>query len=185
MQRHIVMFSGGVGSWAAAKLVAQKHGTENLILLFADTLIEDEDNYRFLIEAAENVGGELVIVRDGRSPWEIIKEKKYFNHRVAPCSKYLKQIPCREYVENFNPENVTLYVGIDFNEYDRMEGIKKGWNPYRVEAPLCWGDNWLDKEQIKEWAREENLRLPRLYDLGFSHSNCGGFCIRAGKGQFS
>lgn len=31
--KHIVMYSGGVGSWAAAKRVAEKHGTENLILL--------------------------------------------------------------------------------------------------------------------------------------------------------
>jgi predicted PP-loop superfamily ATPase len=25
--KHIVMFSGGIGSWAAAKIVAEKHGT--------------------------------------------------------------------------------------------------------------------------------------------------------------
>ena len=37
------MFSGGVGSWAAAKRVADAHGTDNLTLLFTDTLIEDAD----------------------------------------------------------------------------------------------------------------------------------------------
>ena len=50
--QHVVMFSGGAGSWMTAKRVAEKHGTDNLILLFADTLIEDEDLYRFLDEAA-------------------------------------------------------------------------------------------------------------------------------------
>ena len=43
MIRHLVYFSGGVGSWAAAKRVAQREDVDQLTLLFADTLIEDED----------------------------------------------------------------------------------------------------------------------------------------------
>jgi hypothetical protein len=54
---HVVMFSGGIGSWAAAKRVAEEHGTSSLYLLFTDTLIEDEDLYRFLVEAAANIYG--------------------------------------------------------------------------------------------------------------------------------
>lgn len=57
MTRHVVMFSAGGGSWAAAKRVAERHGVENLTLLFTDTLYEDEDAYRFLIEGAANVLG--------------------------------------------------------------------------------------------------------------------------------
>lgn len=34
--KHIVMFSGGIGSWMTAKRVIEKYGTENTILLFAD-----------------------------------------------------------------------------------------------------------------------------------------------------
>ena len=30
--KHVVMFSGGIGSWAAAKLVAKKHGTRKSLL---------------------------------------------------------------------------------------------------------------------------------------------------------
>lgn len=55
MVRHIVMFSAGGGSWAAAKRVVEHHGAENVTLLFTDTLYEDEDAYRFLIEGAANV----------------------------------------------------------------------------------------------------------------------------------
>ena len=36
MSKRVVMFSGGIASWATAKLVAEKHGTEGLFLLFAD-----------------------------------------------------------------------------------------------------------------------------------------------------
>ncbi len=60
MPRRVVMFSGGGGSWAAAKRVAERHGTEDLTLLFTDTLFEDEDAYRFLIEGAANVLGRQI-----------------------------------------------------------------------------------------------------------------------------
>ncbi len=56
--KHVVMFSGGLASWAAAKRVAAENGTDALVLLFSDTLMEDEDLYRFLDQAAADVGGE-------------------------------------------------------------------------------------------------------------------------------
>ena len=55
--QHIVMFSAGAGSWAAAKTVAKRFGLKDLRLLFTDTLMEDPDAYRFLIEGAANVFG--------------------------------------------------------------------------------------------------------------------------------
>lgn len=69
---HVVMFSSGAGSWATAKRVAEKHGTKRLVLLFTDVkgsnpsphAGEDEDNYRFLFEAAPNVLGDLTTVED-------------------------------------------------------------------------------------------------------------------------
>lgn len=45
--RHLVMFSGGAGSYAAAKRVVAEHGPANTLLIFADTKMEDEDLYRF------------------------------------------------------------------------------------------------------------------------------------------
>lgn len=55
--KHVVMFSAGGGSWAAAKRVVERFGTADLTLLFTDTLMEDQDSYRFLIEGAANVLG--------------------------------------------------------------------------------------------------------------------------------
>ena len=47
---HIVMYSGGIGSFFCTKRVVEeiKKPHESVILLFADTLMEDEDLYRFL-----------------------------------------------------------------------------------------------------------------------------------------
>jgi hypothetical protein len=54
MTKTVVSLSGGAGSWAAGKRAA---ASEDVILLFCDTLIEDADLYRFLIEGAANILG--------------------------------------------------------------------------------------------------------------------------------
>ena len=70
--RHVVMFSGGVGSWRAAKRVAERHGTADLTLLFCDTRMEDEDLYRFLVEAAADVLGAPLALSDPRQAVETL-----------------------------------------------------------------------------------------------------------------
>lgn len=183
--KHVVMFSSGAGSWAAAKRVSEKHGTQNLTLLFADVKGEDEDNYRFLSEAATNVGGQLVILQEGRTIHEVYDDEHMLgNSRVAPCSKRLKQEPCREWLEANHPDpsTVTLYVGIDWTEGHRLEPNRKGWAPYTVEAPLMERP-LLGKPQILEELRAQGIEPPRLYGLGFQHANCGGFCCRMGHAQ--
>lgn len=49
------MYSGGVGSWAAAKRVLWDRQNADITLLFTDTLSEHPDTYRFLVESAANV----------------------------------------------------------------------------------------------------------------------------------
>lgn len=48
--KHIVFNSGGIGSWSALCRVIERHGPGSVVNLFTDTLIEDRDLYRFLIE---------------------------------------------------------------------------------------------------------------------------------------
>ena len=100
--KRVVMFSGGIGSWAAAKMVAAKYGTENLYLLFTDVkgnaksphIGEDEDTYRFLKEAVANIGGQYIYLNEGRDIWEVFKDKRFLgNSRLANCSHELKQKP--------------------------------------------------------------------------------------------
>ena len=51
------MFSGGEGSYRAAKIDRARHPDARYGLVFTDTLYEDADTYRFLIEAAADVFG--------------------------------------------------------------------------------------------------------------------------------
>lgn len=186
--KHVVMFSGGLGSWAAAKRVAQAIAPEKPILFFTDTLIEDEDLYRFLDEAAANVGGELVRVAEGRTPWQVFFDERMLgNSRIDPCSKVLKrQVSHRWLRDNFDPNTTRIYVGIDWSESHRYERLRdrhaaQGWQYF---APLCEAP-YITRTDVIAWAKREGLTPPRLYGMGFSHNNCGGFCVKAGKGHFA
>jgi hypothetical protein len=55
VMKRIVMFSGGAASWAAARRVVERYGADDVTLLFTDTLMEDEDLYRFLVDGADNI----------------------------------------------------------------------------------------------------------------------------------
>lgn len=154
--------------------------------MFADTLVEDADTYRFLKDAAANVGGRLEIVKDGRNPFQVFKDDRFLgNSRLANCSKYLKQIPCRKFVTTYDPADVTLYVGIDWTETHRIPAIKAGWQPYTVEAPMCERP-YFDKTQMLEWAKREELEPPAAYAMGMPHANClAQGCVRGGQAYWA
>lgn len=181
---HIVMLSGGVSSWAAGKLVAKEHGTENLVLLMTDTKQEDEETYAFARDAAENIGVELTLIAEGRDIWQVFKDEKYMgNSRVDPCSRTLKREMSDTWIaERYTPENCTVYVGIDFTEAHRYERMAKRKLPWVYKAPLI--DDPMTKAEVLRWAEKEGLTLPPLYAAGFPHSNCGGFCIKAGQAHY-
>lgn len=180
--KHVVMFSGGAGSWAAAKRVAEQRGTGDLTLLFADTLMEDEDLYRFLDEAAANVGGQLVKVAEGRDPWQVFFDRRFLgNTRVDPCSEELKRNFLRRWLEEHcAPQDTVVYLGFDWTEPHRMARAARHWVPWRMEAPLMHPPHRLKEDLLAE----AGIEPPLLYRLGFPHNNCGGFCIKAGHTHF-
>lgn len=182
----VVMYSGGATSWATAKRVAAAHGTADLVLLFADTRIEDDDLYRFLAEASASIGVPVTRIAEGRTPEQVFIDVSFLgNARIAPCSRVLKQEPSRKWVEaNCTVEDTTLYIGYDWTEPHRVEATRKAWEPWRVEFPLCERP-YLYKHQHIDAMRSEGLTVSALYDEGFSHNNCGGMCVRGGQGHFA
>ncbi|WP_075737685.1 hypothetical protein [Streptomyces acidiscabies] len=181
MTLHVVQFSGGIGSWAAAQRVTAEHGTRDLVLLFADTLVEDEDLYRFLDDAAQQIGVPITRVADGRTPFEVFRQRRFLgNSRLAPCSDFLKQRPCRAWLEaHADPADTVLHTGIDWSEERRVPAIVRGWAPWTVSFPMC-DPPYVTKEQMLDAARTAGLEPPRLYALGFAHNNCGSVCVRGG-----
>lgn len=193
MSESVIMFSGGLGSWLTARRVRDQHGTDNLTLLFADVggdrddphAGEDEDTYRFLDDAAADIGVELTVIKDGRTIWQVFHDDRFLgNSRLANCSKHLKQIPAREWLDaNCDPATTTVYIGIDWTETHRLPAVERSYDPYPVRAPMT-EPPYLDKSAMQLECLRAGIELPRLYRAGFPHNNCGGGCVRAGQAQF-
>lgn len=178
---YYISFSGGAGS-AVTALVAYEQGLD-FELLFADTRIEDQDLYRFNEDVAKAVGKQIIVLRDGRTPWDVYIDRKFIgNTRVAHCSTELKTKPVKRWlVENASEED-PLVLGMDWSEQDRIDRAKKLWDPRPVVSLL--NEYRITRPMFPKLFEKYGIRTPRLYDQGFLHNNCGGFCCKAGQGQF-
>ena len=183
--KHVISYSGGITSWAAAKLVQTRiaGAEDDVVLLFADTKSEASDVYDFIKAGAANIGRNVTTVCDGRTPWEVFRDERFLgNSLIDPCSKILKrELMDRWRRNNCDPLTSRHYIGVDFTEINRYKthkaGLgKRGW---QCEAPLI--RYRMSKPKALEWAIAEGLSPPDAYKEGFSHANCAGMCIKAGK----
>lgn len=184
--KHIVSFSGGLGSAITADMVCKQYGKDNVTLLFADTLVEDEDLYQFNKDVVGLLGCQYVRIAEGRTPWQVFNDVKYIgNNRVDPCSKILKRDFIRKYLKDtYAPEECTIWIGIDCTEEHRLKPVVDRNKPYSYRSILIENDVFLTNEYKFRWLFRNGIKTPRMYEMGFAHHNCGGFCIKSGQAQF-
>lgn len=193
----VVNFSGGLCSFWAAHRVIEKFGKENVVLLFADVLIEDPDLYAFNEAAAKYLGVPITRVCEGRTPWQLFRETGFIGNSWKPiCSTELKRAQldawhaahCLDITEEGQEQipflhdgrqPATLYVGFDWTEEFRVEALRKEKPLWRIESPMSEEPIW-DKCRMEREAMAIGLPIGQLYQMGFPHNNCGGRCVRAG-----
>ena len=180
---YVVSYSGGLGSASAAERLLESGVPHNSIdLVFCDTLIEDEDLYRFIDDSTRRLQLPYTHLKDGRHPWEVFKDVKYQgNSRTAHCSDLLKTEMFKEYIKEKYSWNCTVVLGMDYQEEDRIERAKKKY-PCPVIAPMA-DPPYLGRLEVEKKWESLGIKIPRLYSFGFVHNNCGGFCVRAGLKQ--
>ena len=188
--KYIVNFSGGLCSFWAAHRSIERHGKENVVLLFADTLIEDGDLYDFNRHAETVLGIPITRICVGLKPWELFEREGLIgNNRFPICSTKLKREPLNEWMashyemepnqNNAFYEPATVVLGFDWTEHYRVEEFQAEHPAWRVEAPMTEEPIW-DKCRMRKESEQLGFKVPRLYQLGFPHNNCGGGCVRAG-----
>ena len=137
--KHIVLYSGGLGSYFTAKRLLETVAKEDIILLFTDTKYEDKDLYRFLDDTTKFLGIPLTDYSEGRDIWQVFKDEKYLaNSRIDVCSRILKRELSRKFIKQYKPDECRIYLGFDWTEMHRLERAKKAWLPYIIDAPLCY-----------------------------------------------
>lgn len=167
---------------AISALVAHEQGLD-FNLIFADTLIEDEDLYRFNSDIAAAVGKEIVHLKDGRTPWDVYVDKKWIgNTRTAHCSTELKTKQVQNWLAENADDDDPLVLGMDMSEIDRLARAQQQWSPRPVASLLI--RYRVYRPQWDGILARYGIAKPRLYRMGWSHNNCGGFCCKAGLVQF-
>lgn len=189
--KRINNFSGGLCSFWSAYRDVQEVGALNVVLLFADTLMESESTYRFIDAASEYLGVPVTRVSREMTPWELFREERMIGHdRVPLCSIRLKREVLNSWMtqnfemdsrqENFLLEKASVTVGFDWTEIHRLERMRQNHPTWEINAPMQEEPIW-DKCKMLEEAKKLGLPIADAYIKdGLPHDNCGGGCVRAG-----
>jgi hypothetical protein len=181
---HVVQFSTGLSSAEVAWRLVAEHGPGNVLCMSADTLREDDDNWRFGREVIAALGCEWIKLTDGRTPMQAGRDAKCVpNNRMAVCSKVLKRELLRAYLDaHCNPATDPVYIGYDWSEPHRIASSQRFWAPWTVRAPLAEPPY---APELQPLFRSRGIAPPVLYSYGYAHANCGGCCVRGGQAQWA
>ncbi len=184
--QHVISFSGGLSSALTVQRVLDKYGHKNTHIVFMDTLVEDEDNYRFMSECANKWGKQIIHLCEGRTPRQVAEDEKIIpNQKIAPCTFKLKINPFRRWLKNKAFEEVTIHIGYDVFEGHRCKPTRHNYESegWQVDFPLLWKP--IEYRNYSQVVRDDwGIEPPRTYSMGFGHANCMvDGCFKMGIGD--
>lgn len=181
--KQISSFSTGLSSALMTVRLINKFGNENVDIIFVDTKMEDDDNYRFMEDFESKFGVKIIKISRGITPYDLMREKNIiFNSRIAKCPYELKTRVFLDFLKkNYDPASTTINIGFDYKEVHRCESVKSFYESrgYKVDFPLLWDP--IEKRDYRDVFKNDfGIDPPRFYDYGYSHANCSGMCVKQG-----
>lgn len=187
--KYVVSVSGGAGSILAAHRTVEMYGSENVVLLFADTNSEHESLYEGLEYMRDVMLPNCEFVwlnKGGRNIWDVFDETGMIRTARGGCkaSLILKQEALDSWVQNhFSPDECVRVTGLDWSEEDRIERTNLRLSPYKVIYPMTEPPRLNPCQQVE---LVEQMGYPKqwMYHNGYPHNNCAGGCTLAGISQW-
>ena len=180
----ICQFSCGAASAVATRLALARYGADNVQIVNAYIQEEHPDNRRFLADCEKWFGKKITILQDrkyGASTMEVFRRERFIKSRHgAPCSGRLKRRPLDGWLAEQGNVSATVIFGFTVEEANRFENILDRV-PYAV-APLI--DAGLRKSDCLAMIERAGIKLPMMYQLGYSNANCIG-CPKGGAGYWN
>lgn len=178
--RVIVWFSCGAASAVAAKLAIDKYG-DRCELVYCDTLAEEHpDNIRFLSDVEVWLNKTVMIIKSQKynSISEVFDDTRFLaNIYGARCTTEMKKIPRWEFE---NPDDIHIF-GFTVEEKARIERFKEN-NPELITDWIL-ADQGYTRDMCYEALKQEDLQLPKMYQLGYDNNNCIG-CVKATSARY-
>jgi hypothetical protein len=176
--------SSGLSSSIAFDRLINKY--PDAMPVFEDVLFEDDDNYRFLEDCEKRWGKKIIRLCEGRTPYEVsFAHHTIPNSLLAPCSFELKIDLFKAWLLTLPDQDITIHIGFDFRELERMERSREGYAKmgYKVDFPLEWKP--IEFRPYSQVVKEDwGIDPPRMYQMGYTHANCGGRCCKQGQGDW-
>lgn len=212
--KHIVSFSGGLGSAEALKQTVDCYGRENVIALFADVkgsglthdfsfpavdeLLherfggETRDLYRFIWQLSAHLDVPVIRLEDGRTIFRVFADNKAFRvwsggGFVHKCSELLKRKVIKAWIlaSGLKAGQYDMTFGFGWDEEHRLKTAQKFW-----QRELGWAINvnaplHVDTCDTTRWLSVAGITVSGSYEQLFEHDNCGGGCVSAGQAHFA
>jgi hypothetical protein len=210
--KHIVSFSGGLGSAEALKRTVDTYGKENVIALFADVkgsglthtwsmptidnLLheryggETRDLYRFIWQLSVYLDVPVIRLEDGRTVFKVFADNKAFRLFsggvfVHKCSEQLKRIQIKTWVIDnlLGVEQFDMVLGFGWDEEHRLKSAQAYWK--RELGCNVTAPLMADTCDTTRWLNKAGIEISKSYTDLFEHDNCNGGCIAAGLAHFA
>ena len=183
--KHIVSVSSGAPSALLAIKVIEKYGKDNVLCVFADTLVEHPDNYRFLYDLRKS-GIDILFTMFGKTPEQLqLEQRTIFTNFLAPCTRILKLEPIRKLVQTLQSLGYECHMHIGYTVEDkrRIAKTKNAWIRNGVIPHFILFDESYVRHTVYAELTELGFDLPETYKKRFPNANCiaGGGCVRGGK----
>jgi hypothetical protein len=181
--KQIVMFSGGASSAYTAKLVIDKYGKENTILLHTPTYAEHPTADTFRQQVAEYLGLAITVQEDGRDLWKLIEDNNCLpSFHIPFCTQQLKIKQTDIFLKKM-AEEVNIHYGFGTDEYRRIQKVMARLEVKGYKTEFLVYESGIANEHIKRIIQDEwKIELPEPYKY-LSHNNCIP-CFKAGKSHF-
>jgi 3'-phosphoadenosine 5'-phosphosulfate sulfotransferase (PAPS reductase)/FAD synthetase len=178
--RVISWFSCGAASALATILASIKYG--NIEAVYCRVVEEHEDNLRFLKDFTEVTGIPVKTIINEKyngSIFEVFEKRRFIKGpNGAPCTTSLKKDMRKSYQR---PGDVQIF-GYTVEEQDRADRFVDANNDVKEDFILM--DNGITKQDCYSYLTRLGLRLPAMYQLGYSNNNCIG-CVKGGMGYWN
>jgi hypothetical protein len=193
--KFVVSVSGGLGSYEALRRTIDQKGRENTFGVFADVgrivrdgetvCGEDDDLYRFLADIEQSLNFPILKIKSDRYTdiWDVFFKQRMLGSSMRdPCSRWMKRSVLNDWKRShFGSINVITVLGLSWQESDRINEFTA------IFGDACWfpclEKPFITNEQIVADLATRGIDPPRIYGEGFTHNNCGGFCVKMGLYQ--
>jgi 3'-phosphoadenosine 5'-phosphosulfate sulfotransferase (PAPS reductase)/FAD synthetase len=157
----ILNFGAGVNSTALIIELVNRNMKPDYVI-FADTGSEMPETYKHIERMKEwfkEKGLEFIIVK---SKYDKPLYDYYFERQTMPwrqfrdCTDKFKKLPIMKFLKQFKPEGVKQYIGIGYDEPNRMRQSETKWIEFSY--PL-W--EWkITREKCIDIIKQEGLEVP-------------------------